>query len=124
MINDLIYNEMIQVGADGVDFVPIWVGFPELPPVLVSYTKDQWLSVKAYPRSNRVYWKIDGSGNKVYFDERYNQKPINPFYDSDFLISHESDPDNRKHIVELHEDELIRLYHEVKSALKIIGMHD
>lgn len=76
MTNDLIYNEMILTGADGVDFVPIWIGFPELPPVLESYTKEQWPSVSYYPRSNRVYWKLDDNGNKVYLDERYNQKPI------------------------------------------------
>lgn len=76
MTNDLIYNEMIQAGADGVDFVPIWIGFPKLPPIIESYTMEQWLSVNCYPRSNRVYWKLDADGNKVYLDDRYNQKPI------------------------------------------------
>lgn len=124
MINDLIYNEMISTGADGVDFVPIWCGFPKLPPVLESYTKEQWITVNSYPRSNRVYWKVDRYGNKVYFDKRYNQKQFNPFYDSDFLISHESDPDNKRLLVELYKDELVQLYHEVKKTLEIFGIYD
>ena len=58
---DYILEEMDKVGADGVDFVPLWFDKRFPPPVICSYTKEEWYHVKVYPRSNRMYWKmIDG----------------------------------------------------------------
>ena len=61
MLNDLIYNEMIEKKADGVDFTPLFSDC-----IIVSYTKEQWIDVNSYPRSNRKYWKLKRSGKKVY----------------------------------------------------------
>lgn len=54
---DYILEEMNRIGADGVDFVPIWFG-EGIPPIICSYTKEEWKDVKAYPKTNRLYWKI------------------------------------------------------------------
>lgn len=63
---DFIYDEMIAVDADGVDFVPIWLDDMHPAPILCSYKKDEWKNVNSYPRSNRLYWKLDENGNKQY----------------------------------------------------------
>lgn len=63
---DYILEEMNNVNADGVDFVPIMS--PELiPPVIVSYTKEEWIDgVSFYPKSGRKYWRmIDGKKTYV-----------------------------------------------------------
>lgn len=66
---DYILKEMNNFNADGVDFVPIMS--PELmPPVIVSYTKKEWMSGnKCYPKSSRKYWNII-NGQKVYCDKK------------------------------------------------------
>lgn len=62
---DYILEEMNKVNADGVDFVPIMS--PKLaPPVIVSYTKEEWIyGVSYYPKSDRRYWRIV-DGKKIY----------------------------------------------------------
>lgn len=55
-----ILEEMNKIGADGVDFVPIWLG-GGIPPIIRSYTKEECEHTKAYPKTNRMYWKmVDG----------------------------------------------------------------
>lgn len=62
---DFILEEMNRVDADGVDFVPIWLD-ESLPPIICSYTREEWQNVKAYPKSNRMYWKmVDGKKEYV-----------------------------------------------------------
>ena len=62
---DFILEEMDNLGADGVDFAPIFSTFP-LQKIHCSYTREEWInSCGAYPKSGRYYWKII-NGNKVY----------------------------------------------------------
>lgn len=63
---DFILEEMNKVGADGVDFVPVWFG-EGIPPIIRSYTKEECQQNKAYPKSNRMYWKMI-DGKKEYVD--------------------------------------------------------
>ena len=65
---DYILEEMNKVGADGVDFVPIWFDKKLSPPIICSYTKEEWKDVKAYPKSNRMYWKMI-DGKKIYINK-------------------------------------------------------
>ena len=59
-VMDYILEEMNELEADGVDFVPIWYS-EEFPPIICSYTKEEWKSVQAYPKSGKMYWKmVDG----------------------------------------------------------------
>lgn len=61
-----ILEEMNKVNADGVDFVPIWFDETVPMPIICSYTKEEFKNVEAYPKSNRVYWKmIDGKKKYV-----------------------------------------------------------
>lgn len=66
---DFILEEMEKYGADGVDFVPLFLepnGFPAT--IFRSYTKAQWIaSDRSYPRSGRRYWKFE-NGNKKYLN--------------------------------------------------------
>ena len=64
---DYILEEMNNMNADGVDFVPIWFDKKLPPPIICSYTKEEWKDVKAYPRSNRIYWKMT-DGEKIYIN--------------------------------------------------------
>ena len=66
MKNDFVLQEMIEQGADGVDFVPI--GFDENAPAPIykSYTKEEWLKEECVLKTNRKYWKIDEQGRKIY----------------------------------------------------------
>jgi hypothetical protein len=68
MKNDFIYDEMINLGADGVDFVPIWLGDMSCIPILSSFSKEEWLKETCYPKTNRRYWKMDEKGNKIYIN--------------------------------------------------------
>ena len=64
-INDFILEEMDELGADGVDFAPIFSPLP-LYQIHCSYTRQEWIdSDGSYPRSGRYYWKII-NGKKVY----------------------------------------------------------
>ena len=65
---DYILEEMNKVDADGVDFVPIWFDNKLSPPIICSYTKEEWKYVKAYPKSNRMYWKMI-DGKKIYINK-------------------------------------------------------
>ena len=48
------------------------------------------------------------------------KKEFNPFYDSNFLISREGS-DERRMLVELHQDELVQLRDEIDAVLKNFG---
>ena len=50
-------------------------------------------------------------------------KPFNPFYDSDFLISHE-DSDERRLLVEMTQDELVQLRNEIDAVLQRMKPND
>ena len=47
------------------------------------------------------------------------KQKFDPFYDSDFLISHEGS-DERRLLVELPKDELLRLQFEINETLKTL----
>ena len=49
-----------------------------------------------------------------------NDESFNPFYNSDFLISHEG-RDERRLLVELYTDDLVDLRDEIDTVLKIRG---
>ena len=51
------------------------------------------------------------------------EKEFNPFYDSDFLISHE-DCDEPQYLVEMTMDELVQLRSEIDIVLKHMGHKD
>lgn len=66
-MKDLILKEMNDLGADGVDFVPLGTK-PDSPykRIFKSLTKEQInFSDEVYPRSDRIYWKRV-SGRKEY----------------------------------------------------------
>lgn len=70
MKQDYIEKEMDELGADGVDFVPI-CSQDDLPvPVIASYTKKEWDFVHAYPKTNRIYWKMLENGEKQYLTRK------------------------------------------------------
>lgn len=48
---------MDKVGADGVDFIPIFYN-PEIAPIICSYTREEFEEQNYYPKSGRRYWKI------------------------------------------------------------------
>ena len=63
---DFILKEMDEANADGVDFVPIWFDKKFPPPIICSQTREEWQYVQAYPKSNRMYWKmVDGKKEYV-----------------------------------------------------------
>ena len=66
-MKDFILKEMNDLGADGVDFVPLGTKPDSLHKrVFKSFTKEQINSSdEAYPRSDRIYWKRV-SGRKEY----------------------------------------------------------
>ena len=70
MKNDLIYSEMKRCGADGVDFVPIWLDETRPATIISSFTKKQWENERGYPKSDRRYWRLDKDGRKIYCDGR------------------------------------------------------
>lgn len=61
-----IYDEIKRRNADGIDFVPIWVG-EGMPPVICSYTREEFKNIEkeGFPKSNWECWKII-DGKKVY----------------------------------------------------------
>lgn len=69
MINDFVYDEMIEVGADGVDFLPILCRNKFPLPIIKSFTKEEWLKEKGILKTDRLYWKLDECGNKVYIKD-------------------------------------------------------
>lgn len=69
-MEDFILREMDECGADGVDFVPIWLCLDDsMPPVYKSYTRQEWIdSDGSYPKTNRKYWRMV-NGQKQYVDK-------------------------------------------------------
>ena len=57
----------MQDKADGIDFVPIWYSKNFPPPIIKSYTKEEFEQITCYPKSNRRYWVVK-NGKKVYID--------------------------------------------------------
>lgn len=51
-----------ELGADGIDFVPIMFSKEEqLKHIISSYTKEEFKSVKSIPKTSYLFWKmIDG----------------------------------------------------------------
>lgn len=65
-MSNSLYDKMIELDADGIDFMPIFIQ-QDKAPILKSYTREEFKNVRAYPKSNYRYWKkIDGK--KVYLD--------------------------------------------------------
>lgn len=57
-------KQMEELGADGIDFVPI--GFSnEFSRIIKSYTKEEFKAVTTYPRSSYKFWKLI-NGVKTY----------------------------------------------------------
>ena len=54
---------MNELEADGIDFMPI--SFEKFPPIIASYTKEEFKNVKAVPKTNYKYWKLVNN-KKVY----------------------------------------------------------
>lgn len=84
---DFILKEMEEKNADGVDFVPIWFDSESCPPIILTMTKEEVKNVNWYPKTNRLYWKIE-NGKKVYCDGRYaplKRIPIYDFKEIDFI---------------------------------------
>jgi len=73
MKDDHIYNEMQAINADGIDFMPVWFDRTSPAPIISSYTKEQWIEQKAYPKSNYRLWRIDEYGCKQYVDHVHHQ---------------------------------------------------
>lgn len=69
MDKDFIYDEMIKMKADGVDFVPIYFSGKLPLPIIKSFTKEEWLKENSIPKTGRIYWKLDEHGNKVYIKD-------------------------------------------------------
>lgn len=65
-MSNLYLDDLIKLGADGVDFVPIFT--PEIPEpedIIVSYTKEQMYEQQGFPKTSRRYWKME-NGEKKY----------------------------------------------------------
>lgn len=77
MNNNHIVDEMDSLGADGVDYVPIFTT-PDMPNknIILSRTREEELASDSYPKSGRLYWKII-DGQKVYIT-----KPIKTNYNN------------------------------------------
>lgn len=69
MKDDIIYYEMERLNADGVDFVPISFDTTRPSRIISSFSKEDWLKETGYPKSNRLYWKKDEQGRKIYISE-------------------------------------------------------
>jgi len=63
MLN-FIVDEMDSIGAEGVDFIPVFYDM-KMAPIICSYTREEIEKQNCYPKSNRRYWKIV-NGNKEY----------------------------------------------------------
>lgn len=60
------WDKMIELNADGIDFMPIWFG-DGLPPIIESYTRKEFKNVQGIPKTNYRYWKLV-DGQKVYIN--------------------------------------------------------
>lgn len=66
---DFYYDKLIELNADGVDFVPFCEAFLtgdyKRCEIVESFTKDELKHSKAIPKTPYLFWKyVDG--NKVY----------------------------------------------------------
>lgn len=77
---DFILKEMEEKNADGVDFVPIWFDSESFPPIILTMTKEEVKNTNWYPKTNRLYWRIE-NGKKFYCDGRYTHLKGVPVYD-------------------------------------------
>lgn len=56
---DIILQEMIELGADGIDFIPLFHKGPVIP-IIATYTKEELeCGVNSYPKTGRRYWKME-----------------------------------------------------------------
>lgn len=69
---DYILDEMNNVSAEGVDFVPLNESYFKkqyhLCQIISSYTKEEWINAsgnRCIPKTPRLYWKLV-DGNKIY----------------------------------------------------------
>ena len=69
---DLIWKEMEELGADGVDFVPVFAAPKDIEnglyEVIMSYSKEKFRhKTWGFPKTGRLYWKKINN-KKVYFE--------------------------------------------------------
>lgn len=65
-MSNFYLDKMNELKADGIDFMPIWFG-KGIPPIISSYTKEEFKSVKAIPKTNYRFWKMV-NGVKQYIE--------------------------------------------------------
>lgn len=65
-MSNFYLDKMEELKADGIDFIPIWVG-KGVPPIIRSYTKEKFESVQFIPKTNYRCWKMV-DGIKQYID--------------------------------------------------------
>jgi hypothetical protein len=58
-------EEMLKFNADGIDFIPVWLDKESDPPIICSYTFNEFRKVNWIPKSNWRLWRIV-DGKKVY----------------------------------------------------------
>lgn len=66
-MSNLYFDKMNELEADGIDFMPIWYE-GVIPPIIASYTKEEFENIKAVPKTNYQYWKMV-DGKKVYIEQ-------------------------------------------------------
>lgn len=59
------YDKMQELNADGIDFIPIWYDPNTSPPIIASYTKEEFKNINLIPKTNYRYWKMQ-NGQKEY----------------------------------------------------------
>ena len=65
-MSNFYLDKMKELKADGIDFMSIWFG-EGLPPIISSYTKEEFKDVSVVPKTNYKYWRIV-NGEKQYID--------------------------------------------------------
>lgn len=88
------------------------------PPKLTREEQQDMASLKStlpYIDRLQIQWR-----NSESIDDCEDKNTFNPFYDSEFLISYEGS-DKRRMLVELYEDELIKLRNEIDIVLEHMG---
>lgn len=53
-MSNYLFDKMNELNADGIDFIPICVS--KNPPILASYTKEEFQNVNDFPKSTYRYW--------------------------------------------------------------------
>lgn len=72
-MENYILNEMIELGADGVEFVPIFCDYSKPYTVILDISLDKAKITTTYPKSARRYYKLI-DGKKHYLDESIDEK--------------------------------------------------